>query len=229
MVAMRLCPGDLLTTDERVQEEFGVSRATARKAIDELADEGLVERITGKGTFVSAPRLRVPLPTMLSFTEEMLRRGLKPSSRVISVSWESPSERAHQALDILDGAKVLRLERIRFADGGPILHSVDELTEAIGIGPDEDFSGSLYTLIETHGVQLGECQNIIEAAITDRRLSQMLKVKIGSPILSVRRTTYDVKGRPILYEDSACRGDLYSYALRLARQPRSAPARRMTR
>ncbi len=229
MVAMRLHPGDLLTTDERVQEEFGVSRATARKAIDELADEGLVERITGRGTFVSAPRLRVPLPTMLSFTEEMQRRGLKPSSRVISVSWEPASERARQALDILDRARVLRLERIRFADDNPILHSVDELTEAIGIGPDEDFSGSLYTLIETHGVQLGECQNIIEAAVTDRRLGQMLKVRSGSPILSVRRTSYDVKGRPILYEDSACRGDLYSYALRLARQPRSTPAWKVPR
>lgn len=224
MVAMRLHPGDLLTTDERVQEEFGVSRATARKAIDELADEGLVERITGKGTFVSAPRLRVPLPTMLSFTEEMQRRGLKPSSHVISVSWERASDRARQALDIRDNARVLRLERIRFADENPILHSVDELIEPIGIGPDEDFSGSLYTLIETHGVQLGECQNIIEAAVTDRRLGQMLKVKSGSPVLSVRRVSYDVKGRPILYEDSSCRGDLYSYALRLARQPRATHA-----
>jgi len=148
---------------------------------------------------------------------------------VISASWEAASERAHQALNLLDGARVLRLERIRFADGNPILHSVDELTEAIGIGPDEDFSGSLYTLIETHGVQLGECQNIIEAAVTDRRLGQMLKVKSGSPVLTVRRTSYDVKGRPILYEDSACRGDLYSYALRLARQPRSAPARKSSR
>ena len=221
MAALKLRPGDLLTTDERVQEEFGVSRATARKAIDELSDEGLVERITGKGTFVSAPRLQVPLPTMLSFTEEMIRRGIKPSSQVISASRQRASERARQALGILDSARVLRLERIRLADGAPMLHSVDELTEAIGIGADEDFSGSLYALIESHGVQLGECQNVIEAAVTDRRLSKMLKVKTGFPILLVRRTTYDVKGRPILYEDSACRGDLYSYAIRLARQPRS--------
>src|SRR5271157_2226884 len=64
MRTRKMRQGDLLTTDERIQQEFGVSRATARKAIDELVDEGLVERITGKGTFVTEARLQVPLPAM---------------------------------------------------------------------------------------------------------------------------------------------------------------------
>ena len=218
--------GDLLTTDERVQQEFGVSRATARKAIDELVDEGLVERVTGKGTFVTEPRLQVPLPAMLSFTEELERRGMRPRTRVVSVGWAPAGERAGQALGLGAETRVLRLERIRYADDTPVLHTIDDLPERLGIGPGADFSGSLYGLIEWHGVWLSECQNIIEAAVTDRYLSKLLQVKKGSPVLALRRTSYDTEGRPALYEEAACRGDLYSYAIRLARQPRAGSRRR---
>jgi GntR family transcriptional regulator len=219
MITKKMGQGDLLTTDERVQQEFGVSRATARKAIDELVDEGLVERVTGKGTFVTEPRLQVPLPAMLSFTEEIERRGMRPGTRVVSAGWVPASGRAVQALDIKANARVLRLERIRYADSEPILQSVDVLPEQLGIGPGEDFSGSLYKLIESRGIRLAECQNLIEAAVTGRQLSEQLQVKKGFPILALQRTSYDTKGRPILYEEAACRGDMYSYAIRLARKP----------
>lgn len=217
MLNMKLRQGDLLTTDERVQADFAVSRATARKAIDELVDEGLVERVTGKGTFVSSPRLQVPLPAMLGFTEEIQRRGMRPSSRVVSVDWVPASGHAAKALGLSSGSRVLRLERVRYADEKPILHSIDILSERLRIGPEEDFSGSLYALMESRGIQLGECQNIIEASLTDRRLGQLLGVAKGFPVLSLRRTTYDTTGNAVLYEDAACRGDLYSYAIRLAR------------
>ena len=222
MITRKMSQGDLLTTDERVQAEFGVSRATARKAIDELVDEGLVERVTGKGTFVKEPRLQVPLPVMLSFTEEILRRGMRPSSRIVSVGWVPASERATQALNLEAGAQVLRLERIRYADGEPILQTIDVLPDGLGIGPGEDFSGSLYELMESRGIRLAECQNLIEAAVTDRRLSNLLQVRKGFPILALQRTSYDAKGRPVLYEEAACRGDMYSYAIRLVRQRRNS-------
>jgi GntR family transcriptional regulator len=218
--------GDLLTTDERVQEKFAVSRATARKAIDELVDEGLVERVTGKGTFVTEPRLQVPLPAMLSFTEELERRGMRPSTRVVFVGWVPASERAVRALGLEVGMRVLRLERIRCADDKPILQTVDVLPERLGIGPGEDFSGSLYKLMESRGIRLAECQNIIEAAVTDRRLSELLHVRTGFPILALQRTSYDTDGRPVLYENAACRGDLYRYAVRLVRQPATRSRRR---
>jgi GntR family transcriptional regulator len=215
----RMHPGDLLTTDERVQQEFGVSRATARKALDELVDEGLVERITGKGTFLTKPCLQVPLPLMLSFTEELERRGLRPRTEVVSVGWAAAGERAGHALSLPTKIRVLRLERIRYADDQPVLHTVDVLPENLGIDPEQDFSGSLYRLIESHGVRLAECQNIITASVTDRRLGRLLQVKAGFPVLALRRTSYDSDGQPVLYEDATCRGDLYSYAVRMARQP----------
>jgi GntR family transcriptional regulator len=217
MRTRKMRQGDLLATDERIQREFGVSRATSRKAIDELVDEGLVERITGKGTVVTEPRLQVPLPAMLSFTEELERRGIRPRTRIVSVARVPAGERAGHALGLQPEARVLRLERIRYADKKPVLHTVDILPERLGIGPGEDFSGSLYELMETHGVRLAECQNIIMAGVTDQRLGKLLRVKRGFPVLTLRRTTYNTKGLPVLYEEAACRGDLYSYAIRLAR------------
>jgi GntR family transcriptional regulator len=221
IIAKKVRQGDLLTTDERVQREFGVSRTTARKAIDELVDEGLVERVTGKGTFVSTPRLQVPLPLMLGFTEEIKRRGMHPSSRIVSAGWAKASGNAARALGVEEGARVFRLERIRLADGKPILHSVDVLSESLEIGPEDNFSGSLYELMESRGIKLDECQNIIEAAVIDRRLGKLLGVKEGFPVLSLRRTSYDANGVPVLYEDAACRSDLYSYSIRMKRQPRT--------
>jgi GntR family transcriptional regulator len=221
LVQEALHPGTLLTTDERVQQEFGVSRATARKAIDELVDEGLVERITGKGTFVTEPRLQVPLPAMLSFTEEIERRGMSPSSAIVSVDWVPAAGHAKQSLCMEGGDRLLRLERVRYADGKPILFSVDFLPGSLGIGPTADFSGSLYKLMESRGVQLAECQNVIEASVTDRRLGKLLQVRSGFPVLALRRTTYDASGRPVLYEEAACRSDLYSYAVRMVRHPRA--------
>ena len=221
--------GDLLTTDERVQDEFGVSRATARKAIDELVDEGLVERITGKGTFVAEPRLQVPLPAMLSFTEEIKRRGMRPSSRVVSVGYAAAPGHVAQALDLDVGTRILRLERIRFADSRPILYSVDFLPQSLGIGLEGDFTGSLYALMEYRGIELAECQNVIEAAIADRRLSKLLQVKENFPVLALQRTTYDANGSPVLYEDAACRSDLYRYAVRMVRRPQSHLAPSITR
>jgi len=218
-------PGALLTTDERVQQEFGVSRATARKAIDELVDEALVERITGKGTFVIEPRLQVPLPAMLSFTEELERRGMRPRTRIVSVGCASASERTAHALKIPIGTRVLQLERIRYADDKPVLHTVDFLLSNLGIGPERDFSGSLYRLIESSGLQLHSSQNIIGAAVTNARLGKLLQVGTGFPVLALRRTSYDRKGRPVLYEDATCRGDLFSYAIRMVR-PQRTEARR---
>src|SRR5215211_4641702 len=77
-------PGDLIGTEKELGDRYGVSRATVRQALDDLARSGLVVRITGRGTFVASPHLTVDLPILLSFTEEMRRRGIVPGSTVLA-------------------------------------------------------------------------------------------------------------------------------------------------
>ncbi len=212
-----LRPGDFLTTEEEVQSRFSVSRATARRALQELVDEGLVTRIIGKGTYVAQPKVNVELPSLLSFTEEIHRLGMVPGSRVIEVAVVEALESVASYLELEEEAQVLRVERVRYADGTPIVHLVDYIPLWVGLTPQDDFSGSLYTLLESRGIPVDEAEHTIEASLANESLARNLEVPVGSSLLCFRRMTYDPRGRPIVYEEAACRSDLYRYTVRLKR------------
>lgn len=214
-----LRPGDFLTTEEELQARFSVSRATARRALQELVDAGLVTRITGKGTYVAQPKVNVQLPALLSFTEEIRRLGMAPASRVIEAAVVEASDTVASYLELEEGSRVLRVERVRYADGTPIVHLIDYIPLWVGLTPRDDFSGSLYTLLESKGVPVDEAEHTIEAGLAGEALARHLGVPVGSPLVCFRRTTYDPRGRPIVYEEAACRGDLYRYTVRLKRNP----------
>src|SRR5215211_7178657 len=78
-----LAVGDAIPPERRLAADFGVSRPTLRAAIDELVREGLLARRHGSGTYVTEPKISMPL-TMTSFSEDMARRGMRPGSRVLS-------------------------------------------------------------------------------------------------------------------------------------------------
>lgn len=212
-----LHPGDLLGTEEEIQRSFQVSRATVRKALEELLEEGLVTRITGKGTYVAQPRLAVQLPALVSFSEEMRRLGMVPGSRVLEASYVIPGEEVAIHLAIEDDAQVFRLERIRYGDSNPIVHAIDYLPSWVGLRPDMDFTGSLYELLESSGIPPQESVHNIEGSSADSVLADCLNVPVGSPLLLCRDTAYDAKGRPLIFGINTWRGDRYSYQVRLKR------------
>ena len=214
-----LRPGDLLGTEEEIQKNFRVSRATARKALEGLVEEGLVTRITGKGTYIANPRVAVQLPTLLSFSAEMKRLGMAPSARVIEASFAAPDEEVAINLMIEEGSQVFRLERIRYGDGTPLAHAVDYLPPWLGLRPDMDFTGSLFELLDAAGFPPEESVHLIEGASADEALAGYLDIPVGSPVLRCRDTTFDVSGRPVFFGINKWRGDRYSYQVRLKRPP----------
>jgi len=108
-----LRPGDLVPSDAELCEEFGVSRMTARNAMQRLQQEGLVQRIPGRGTFVAERPVHRQAGSLISFTDEMRRRGRRPSSRVLRslVRPATVDEAARLAVD-----RVVELVRLRLAD-----------------------------------------------------------------------------------------------------------------
>jgi GntR family transcriptional regulator len=214
-----LRPGDLLGTEEEIQESFQVSRATARKALEELLEEGLVTRITGKGTYVAKPRLAVQLPALLSFSAEMKRLGMKPSSRVIDAAWITPDEEVALNLMIEEETQVFRLERVRYSDESPMTHAIDYLPTWVGLRPDMDYTGSLYEILENVGIPAEESLHTIEATTADPALASHLDVPLGSPLLRCRDIAFDAQGRPLIFGINVWRGDRYSYQVRLKRPP----------
>jgi len=212
-----LRPGDLLGTEEEIQKTFEVSRATVRKALEELSEEGLVTRITGKGTYIAQRKLAVQLPVLTSFTAEMRRLGMVPGSRLIEASLVTPDDKVSIHLAIEDESQVFRLERIRYGDGNPIVHAVDYLPTWVGLRPDMDFTGSLYELLESLGTAPEESVHTIEVGTADPTLASYLDVSPGFPLLRCRDSAYDSKGRPLILGINVWRGDRYSYQVRLKR------------
>lgn len=148
--------GDLIPSESDLQEAFGVSRATIRQALQELVADGLLIRKQGRGTLVATPKIAEALPRLVSFTEEMRMQDMVPSTREATVEIVDAPKRVAEALATRPGERFLRIERVRCANGEPIVLLVSYLPRALGVDPSEDFSESLYALLEgKYGVKFG--------------------------------------------------------------------------
>lgn len=208
-----LKPGSFFATEALLQEYSGMSRATIRKAIEELVRRGMLVRMTGKGTFVSLPDVQVVVPRLTSLTQELIERGMKPGTMLLEVKWETPSENAVKALGDLD--QVLCIRRVRTGNGIPLIYLCAYIPPEIGLTPKMDFGGSLYDILTKHGKNVASAVQTLRATITPREIARLLGVKANSAGLKVQTTTFDQNETPILYEEGVGRGDLYSYTLRM--------------
>src|SRR4051794_4397142 len=147
-----LLPGDRLPSERSLCDELGVSRATVRRAIEELAGDGLVES-RGRGSFVTGDALVEPANTLISPSELGRSRGLGASARVLSGDVRPATIDEAEAFGIAPGAEVFELRRVRMLDGLPI--SLDLNRVALRLAPgllELDFTrASLYEALERAG------------------------------------------------------------------------------
>jgi GntR family transcriptional regulator len=211
-------PGELLGTEKEIQERYGVSRATVRKALDELSREGRLVRITGRGTFVSAPRLAVDAPHLLSLTEELKLRGIEPGAELVAFEEVGCPAEAAEALECGGGDRVLHIRRIRTGDGTPILVVDHYLAPGIRLERD-DLRQSLYeTLEEKLGATLEEAVHTVRAGLATAEEAGLLGIEEGDAVLRFRRLTLREGGQPVVYEKGSARADLYEYSVHLFRK-----------
>jgi GntR family transcriptional regulator, N-acetylglucosamine utilization regulator len=215
-------PGDLIPAESKLLDVFAVSRATIRQALLELVREGLLVRKQGRGTFVATRKIVERLPQLVSFSEEMRREGLRASTRSAKVEVVEAPPRVAAALHVSPADTFIRLERVRCADGQPIVLLVSYVPTALGVDPDEDFSGSLYALLEDkYGIEFGEALQVIEAGAADKDVAAQLDVEQGDPILIIRRGVFTRDGRALEYVEGFYPADRYRYTVRLDRQTRA--------
>src|SRR5574341_171039 len=193
-------PGDRLPGEPVLTRQYGVSRATVAKALEQLEGDGLVRRRQGRGTFVQPTRMRRPLPELTGFSEHVSQLGLRPGQRVIQFR-----RRVAEGADPLagcfgDGTEVVEVERVRLVDGEPVgVHRLvvpAELADRIGL--DEDALAaegwSLYARFAQHGVQLARAEEHLSATVATREQATFLGVAKGEPLIHVRRLSWDVNG-----------------------------------
>ncbi|MEO3823898.1 GntR family transcriptional regulator [Actinomadura sp. B10D3] len=208
--------GDALPSERRLAEELGVSRPTLRQAIDGLVADGLLDRRHGSGTYVAEPRIAVSL-TMTSFTEDMLRRGMKPGGRVLSFRTEPAGARIGRRLSLSPAEEVFTIRRLRLADGATMAIETLYLPRALipGLRRNDLEGRSFYELLRGHGVVIASGTETIEPTVTTAEEAAELDVPVHTPAFLFERVTRDEGGRPLEYVRSVYRGDRYRLELDL--------------
>jgi GntR family transcriptional regulator len=205
-------PGDLLPTEKNLQEQFNVSRATVRQALDMLVNEGLIYRHRGRGTFVAEPVIEHGLSRIISFTEDMRQRGLKPGTRLLEVNLAPAAEDIADQLDVSIGEELAHIKRLRLADDRPMSLENSFLIHRCCSGVLEHYDGSqsLRALLEERfGVHLVYARQKIRAVTAQGELAKLLAVETGAPLLFIRRISYDDANRPVELLETYHRGDRY--------------------
>jgi GntR family transcriptional regulator len=200
LVAGKLTRGDKLPNEDRLAERFGVSRATVREAVLGLLEAGYLTRRHGSGTYVTkAPRSRHALDTTVSYTAMIRDAGHTPSETVISKALRAPTPLECELLDLAADEPVLELERVRLADQRPVIYSRDRIPAALLDGiADEALDSSLYMILESAGHPVFRASAELLPTLADDKLSELLEVECGTPLLHIDQVDYDARGRAVM-------------------------------
>lgn len=207
-----LRPGERLPSDSELCAEFGVSRMTARNAMHRLAEDGLIDRQPGRGSFVAEPPAHRRANRLMTFTQEMLRRGRVPSSRMLTRVIRPSTTAEAASLGIPSRQPIVHLRRLRCADDEPIA-----IESAVLIGDCADavmtadlVRGSLHETLARAGYVLRRGTGTIAAAAATAEEARLLGIRTGDPLLLERRVILDGRGRRIEATASVYPADRYA-------------------
>lgn len=188
-----LKPGDMLPSETQLMGQYNVSRITVRRAIKELTQQGVVFSRQGKGSIVAEAQIR-EMSGFRSFSEDILSRGMKPSSKIIECSLvEEPDENILNQLHLESGEQVYRLRRVRLADDEPVAYEDVHTPERLFPNLDKfDFNHqSLFSVFRDHYRMFPVWADAeIEARAATPDFAEYLDINVGDPILVSMRWSY---------------------------------------
>ena len=224
------CPvGSKFLTERQICERYGVSRATANKALSNLVSEGLLEFRKGVGTFVRGRTLDYNLRALVSFTDKALAAGKQPSTEVLqfeTVRAEDVLDDVPQLLQVGPSAALYYIERLRLADSLPVI--LEKRYVVAEYCPDmtvQDVSGSLYSLwTNRYHLPIEGADESIRAVNTRGADARLLKLRDGAAGMLIRSVGHLTGNRPLWSERTLYRGDSYEFQNRLGGiQPEGYP------
>ncbi len=194
----RAQPGDRLPSEAELCERFGVSRMTARQAVQLVAADGLVERKRGAGTFVRPRTVPRDLGSPLSFSENLRSRGMEPSSETLGWDLLDPSDDEREALGVGAGEPVFVLERLRLADGTPM--AIERAAMPESLGRVVESSGDFVSLHDVFR-NMGRIPTKAHAEVTARRATKRQRDLLDLPgtgiVIVEKRTIFDQTEQPL--------------------------------
>jgi GntR family transcriptional regulator len=206
--------GDRLPPERQLCRDFDVSRSTLRQALGELEARGLISRHQGRGTFVTRPRLQLPIVGAFSISEAMRQNGMTISTRVIGVHVIEASRQLASDLACLPGDPLVLIERLRIGNGEAMVLDTAYLRESLfpGLAQADLEHRSLYEILRSeYGREAAEAQETIEPVILTPRECQLLGVPQHTTALLTRRITTDLDGVVVALGQVLLRGDRSRY------------------
>ncbi|HEX7022070.1 MAG TPA: GntR family transcriptional regulator [Trueperaceae bacterium] len=214
-------PGEALPSERDLAKNLRLSRMTVRRAFEELVAESMVERRQGSGTYVLPKRLEQVVDRLLGFTEEARSLGFSAQSQLLEALLVPADPQVAEALEVAPQQEVMRITRLRTADGLPLAIQISHLPPRLsGISlPELARLGSLYaTLKRAYGIEPYRARQVVSARTPTKPEREALAIGKDTPVLALVRTTYDTEGCAFEYVRSAYRSDKYQLALDLRAQ-----------
>ncbi len=213
-----------LPSENELAEKYRISRATVRHALDLLEREGLIYKARGKGTFVARARAKYELTSLVPTTEDILRRGWKPGTEVLSLRRLNPPSSITTALEIAEGDEVFEIHRLRTADGEPICLQWSHIpTRLCPDLLDQDLSTSLTRVLEDrYGIRLWTARSTLRARLAQPSEAKLLQIPRNSPVIYIEQNTFSLEGQVVEFLKTVWRSDRYDFVVSLSRSPGAA-------
>jgi DNA-binding GntR family transcriptional regulator len=224
----RLRPGAQLPSEPELANELGVSRPTLRETLRSLEEEGMLTRTRGAGTFLTdRPRVRNNLDANFGVTDAIRASGMRPGIARSSTTRRVSTGEERERLQLDAGREVVVLERVRTADGRPVVHSTDVLPADLLGGRRDALArlsrGSVYGVLERDlGVAIHHGVATFAPERAGASLASVLGVKRGALLLYLTQVDYDDAGRPVLASDEHHVADAFEFTV-----IRRGPGRRL--
>lgn len=191
-------PGSRIPTEMELEESFGVSRITVRKAMELLVNDGVVVRRRKVGTFVSERKMVRYLDKCMSFTQMCERNGGVAGARFLSAGLVEVWPALVKDLELDEKEdRVLCVRRVRMFNNVPVSIEENYFPRSYSYLLSEDLEGSLYEVLAQHGVQVGNSEKTLGICYATREQAQLLAVTEGEALLQMQDLVYDAEGKPL--------------------------------
>ena len=211
--------GQAFPSESALLKEFHVSRVTIRRALADLASDGLIRRIKGKGAFVG-PKPAKQIPKLTGLINDLMTWKRNAMAKVLERAPVKATSEVAAKLGLEPDEIVVRIKRVRYVDDAPLAYVVAHFPRRIGLLVlDEDLDRTpIVTLLSSkHGIPILEARQSIQASLADAELAALLEVPVGSPILQIERVYYTKDGKPVNFVRSSYRADRYHFTATMRR------------
>jgi GntR family transcriptional regulator len=212
----QLKPGDILPTENQIQEKYDVSRTTVRKALSELEAEGKVSRYRGRGTFVAKPKVSHNPKEYPNLADHMMIQGMVAGWELISAEWILAPEDIAEQLRVNSNQRVFCLKRLRLENSDPIGYHIAYVSPLFANIIDATAftdGGSLRYLRNQQILETSYANRVIEAVPAGPDEARLLNVPRGAPLLKINRLIFNAEDQPVEAFQGLYRGDRFQYHL----------------